>query len=61
VEAREKMHTGSIEMGHLHNLKLTTDPSVAPEVQIIWEKSFQNILEYSLHKQTGLHGETCQI
>jgi hypothetical protein len=48
------MHTGSIEMGHLHNLKLTTDPSVAPDVQIIWEKSFQNIL-FFLENMCTIH------
>jgi hypothetical protein len=41
-----------MEMRHLYNTKLTADPSVAPDVQIIWEELFQNILEYSLHKHT---------
>ena len=55
------MHIRTMEMRHLYNMKLTTDPSVAPDMQIIWEKLFQNILEYSLYKHTGLHGETCEI
>jgi hypothetical protein len=32
-------------------IKLTTDPSIAPDVQIIWQKLVKDIPKYSLYKK----------